>query len=58
MVGGYGIIGIICLIAWIIGIIQILQSNMDSTKKLIWILIVLFLPLIGTILWFIIGKKT
>jgi len=54
----YGIVGLICLIAWIIGIVQILQSNMDSTKKLIWILIVVFLPLIGTILWFVIGSKT
>ena len=51
------IIGLVILIAWIIAIIDIVGSGMDGTKKLIWILVVLFLPLIGTILWYLIGKK-
>jgi hypothetical protein len=54
---GGGIIGLVCFILWIIAIVQIIQSGMDSTKKLIWILVVLFLPFIGSILWFIIGNK-
>ena len=54
---GGGIVGLLILICWIVAIVQIIQSGKDSTSKLIWILVVLFLPIIGTILWFIIGRK-
>jgi hypothetical protein len=51
------IIGIILLIVYLIAIIDILKSPMDLVKKIIWIVVVLVLPVIGTILWFLIGKK-
>lgn len=54
---GYGIFGLIILILDIIAILDIVKSGMDSVKKLIWVLVVLFLPVIGMILWFVIGKK-
>ena len=54
---GGGIVGLLILICWIVAIVQILQSSLPSTNKLIWILVVIFLPIIGTILWFIIGRK-
>lgn len=41
----------------LVALIDILKSQFASNDKLIWILIVLFLPLIGSILYFIIGKK-
>ena len=30
---------------------------MDSTMKLVWILLILLLPVIGMILYFLIGRK-
>lgn len=43
---------------WLIALIDILKSNFkDSTSKIIWVLIVIFLPIIGSILYFIIGKE-
>jgi hypothetical protein len=53
----YGIVGLLVLVLDIIAIVNILQSGMDSVKKLIWILLVLVLPVIGMILWFVIGDK-
>lgn len=45
-------------ILWIIALIDILKSDFkDTNGKIIWILIVLFLPLIGSILYFAIGKN-
>ena len=55
--GTNSIVGLIILICWIVAIVQIIQCGKDSTSKLIWILVVLFLPIIGTILWFLIGRK-
>jgi len=59
MIGdGYGgILGIIILILDIYAIIRIVQSGAEPLWKAIWIVIVLFLPVIGLILWFLFGPK-
>lgn len=55
---GYNsVIGLLILIGDIWAIINILQSSAENTKKLIWILVVLLLPLIGLILWFFMGPR-
>ncbi len=54
---GYGIVGILILVLDIIAILNILQSGLSTVMKLVWILIVLVLPIIGMILWFLIGAK-
>ena len=54
----YGIGGVIVLVLDIICILQVLQSSMDSTKKLLWVIIILLLPLLGPILWLLIGRGT
>lgn len=52
------LIGIIILVAWILAIISIVGASKPAGWKLVWILIVLLLPLLGTILYFLIGKKS
>ena len=52
----YSVGGLIILVLDIICIMQVVQSSMDSTKKLLWILIILLLPLLGPILWLLIGR--
>lgn len=54
---GGGIIGLIILILDIIAIIEILGSGKSTGEKLLWVLIILFLPLIGLILYYLIGRK-
>lgn len=54
---GYSVIGLIVLILDIIAILNIIQSAMSVGMKLVWILIVLALPVIGMVLWFVIGAK-
>ena len=41
----------------IIVIIDILKGNKDFEKKILWIIAVVFLPILGPILYYIIGKK-
>jgi len=50
--------GIIVLVADIWAIVNILQSSADTGRKVIWTLIVLILPVLGFILWFLFGPKT
>ena len=55
---GYGLVGLIVLILDIIAIISILGASKPIEWKLLWILLVLLLPVIGMILYFLIGKGT
>ncbi len=52
-----GIIGIIILVLDILAIMQVLKSSMSGEKKLLWILLILFLPVLGLILYYLIGRK-
>lgn len=52
-----GIFGILLLIAVVYAVINIAQSNADTGKKALWIVLVLLLPLLGVILWFFLGPK-
>ncbi|TDR20592.1 PLDc N-terminal domain-containing protein [Marinicella litoralis] len=54
---GGGIIGLIILILDIIAIIEVVNSSRPVEQKLLWVLIILLLPLLGLILYYVIGKK-
>lgn len=55
--GFEGILGLIVLIADIWAIVQIMQSGKTNGTKLFWILIILLLPVIGVLAWFIVGRR-
>ncbi|MEJ2213376.1 MAG: PLD nuclease N-terminal domain-containing protein [Gammaproteobacteria bacterium] len=50
-----GILGLIVLILDIFAIIKIAQSSESSGKKVLWALLVIILPVVGLIIWFIAG---
>lgn len=50
-----GILGLLLLIADIFAIIKIAKSSESTGMKVVWIAIVLILPLIGLIAWFLAG---
>ncbi|MPR34947.1 PLDc N-terminal domain-containing protein [Salmonirosea aquatica] len=41
----------------VIALVDILKHNFTGSDKIIWVLIVLFLPFVGSILYFVIGSK-
>ena len=52
-----GLIGIIHLVLVILAISDIMKGKKTGGNKILWILITLFVPVIGPILYFVIGKK-
>ena len=52
-----GILGLLILVLDIIAIVDVLKSSMDTGKKALWIILVLILPVVGMVLYFLIGKK-
>ncbi|PLW82678.1 hypothetical protein CWI75_08835 [Kineobactrum sediminis] len=52
-----GLLGLIWLVLVIWAIIKVAQSPAGGLAKVLWILILLFLPVIGLIVWFLLGPK-
>lgn len=45
------------LLLWIIALVDILKSEFTGSNKIVWLLVVIFFPVIGFILYFLIGKQ-
>lgn len=50
-----GLLGFIILVADIYAILRIAQSAAGNGKKALWIGIVIVLPILGLILWYLMG---
>ncbi len=53
----YGLIGLLVLVLDVIALVSVLGGRGDATHKLIWTLLILFLPVLGMILYFLIGRS-
>ncbi len=53
--GFTSVFGLLILILDIYAILMILQSSAKGMQKLIWVLVVFFLPLLGLIIWYFAG---
>jgi hypothetical protein len=51
------IISFIIFVIDIIVIIDIVRGPKDTEKKILWIIAVIFLPILGPILYYVVGKK-
>ena len=52
-----GALGLLILVLDIIAIVDVLKSSMDTGKKALWFILILILPVVGMVLYFLIGKK-
>lgn len=44
------------IVFWLIALIDILKSNFSGNNKVVWIIVVILLPILGAILYLLIGK--
>ena len=51
------LISFIILVIDIVVIVDIVKSSKDTEKKILWIIAVVFLPVLGPILYYFVGKK-
>jgi hypothetical protein len=52
-----GIFGFLILIADIWAIVSTLSSNRTTGAKVLWILLIFFLPVLGWLIWLIMGPR-
>ena len=51
----YSLLGLIVLILDIVAIVSLLKSGADSGTKILWVLLIVFLPFLGMLLYFLMG---
>ncbi len=52
-----GLLGVIILILDVLAIIKTVQSNATTGTKVFWVVIILLLPVLGMLLWFLMGPR-
>jgi fatty acid desaturase len=52
---GYDLMGLVVLVLVVWALIGILGSGAPPVEKLIWVIVVLVMPLIGFVLWYLLG---
>jgi hypothetical protein len=57
MLTGYGILGLIILVLDIIAIVSVLGGRASVEHKLLWTVVILLLPVVGMILYFLMGRS-
>ena len=50
-------LGVLVLFADIYAVLKIAQSGASDGRKVLWIGIVILLPVIGLVIWYLIGPK-
>jgi uncharacterized membrane protein YhaH (DUF805 family) len=52
------ILYLLALIFWIWMLVDCIQNRrLNDTEKIIWVLVILFLPTLGAIIYFFVGRK-
>ena len=53
------LLGVVAIIAWIVAIVDMLRRRAQLSRGQLaaWLLIVIILPVLGTILYFVVGRK-
>jgi len=52
-----GFLGLVVLIVNIIATLEIVKSTKESSKKIIWLLVVWLIPGVGVVLYYVMGRK-
>ena len=52
-----GLLALVILVLDIIAILEVIKSSFATSKKALWIILILILPVVGLILYYLIGRK-
>ena len=53
-----GLFGLIVLVLDVYAIVKTVGSSASTSTKVLWIVVILLLPLLGLILWWLLGPKS
>ena len=53
-----GLLGLVVLVLDVWALVQILTSRSENGVKVLWVVVILLLPLLGFVLWLLLGPKS
>ena len=53
-----GLLGLVIFVLDIVAIVDVLRSGKSTGYVVLWVILILFLPLLGMLLYFLIGKNS
>ena len=51
----FSLIGLVILVLDVIALVSLLQSGADTGTKILWVILIILLPFIGMVLYFLMG---
>lgn len=51
------VLALIVLVADVVAIVQVWRSRIEVGRKIIWSLVIILLPVVGLIMWFLAAAK-
>ncbi len=51
----FSLVGLVILVLDVIALVSLLQSSADAATKILWALLIVLLPVLGMILYFVMG---
>jgi len=51
----FSLVGLVILVLDVIALVSLLQSGADTATKILWALLIILLPFIGMVLYFLMG---
>lgn len=52
------LVAVALLVLWIAALISVLGAPIGCGAKILWLLVVFALPFLGSVLWFVAGRRT
>jgi hypothetical protein len=53
-----GVLGLVLLVLDVFAIVKTIGSGASTGTKVLWVVVILLLPLLGLILWWLLGPKS
>jgi Phospholipase_D-nuclease N-terminal len=58
LVLGTSLLGILTFVFWIWMLIDAIQNpRLEGSKRVVWVLVVIFLPCVGSLIYFFVGRQ-
>jgi hypothetical protein len=54
----FGLVGLLVLVIWVITIVHIARRHLGAKRTIAWLLLVLILPFIGSVIYWVLEKPT
>ena len=51
----FSLIGLLVLVLDIVALVSLLKSGADTATKILWLLLIVLLPVLGMVLYFLLG---